>query len=115
MTTDQTLFIKKQDLLKELTEVADQYIEAAFDITDFDQEKYDRLKQRLEGIKIEIQEIQNICESIDSVMGVEEASVLWNLSAGYIKNLCAEGKIKAKKIGKTWIIEKHQPHPSTKK
>lgn len=52
--------------------------------------------------------------SLDNVMGVDEASELWKLSPGYIKNLCADGKLKAKKIGKTWIIDKNQPHPSKK-
>jgi excisionase family DNA binding protein len=46
-----------------------------------------------------------------NVIGVEEASELWGLSAGYIKNLCAEGKIKAKKIGKTWVLDKNQISP----
>ena len=44
-------------------------------------------------------------------MGVEEASQLWGLSPGTIKNYCAQGKIEAKKIGKTWIILKDQPNP----
>lgn len=48
---------------------------------------------------------------LDNVMGVEEASELWELSAGYIKNLCAAGKIVAKKIGKTWVIDKTQQDP----
>jgi hypothetical protein len=49
---------------------------------------------------------------LDLVMGVEEASQLWGLSPGYIKNLCAHQDIKAKKIGKTWVIDKTQPNPS---
>ncbi|WP_025118183.1 MULTISPECIES: helix-turn-helix domain-containing protein [Bacillus] len=40
------------------------------------------------------------------IIGVNEASLITGLSTGYIKNLCAEGKIPAKKIGKTWIIDK---------
>lgn len=48
------------------------------------------------------------------IMGVEEAATLWNLSPGYIKNLCAEGKVKACKIGKTWILDKTQVNPSQK-
>lgn len=52
---------------------------------------------------------------LDNIIGVEEASKLWNLSPGYIKNLCAEGKIKSKKIGKTWIIDKTQINPSKQK
>jgi Helix-turn-helix domain len=49
---------------------------------------------------------------LENVIGVEEASKLWGLSPGYIKNLCASGKIDSKKIGKTWVINKNQPHPS---
>ena len=51
--------------------------------------------------------------SLDNVMGVTEASELWGLSSGYIKNLCAKGKIEARNIGKTWIINKHQPNPKS--
>ncbi len=54
--------------------------------------------------------IQN--DSLSHVIGVEEASQIWNLSSGYIKNLCASNKIKCKKIGKTWVIDKNQPNPS---
>lgn len=52
---------------------------------------------------------------LDQVIGVEEAAELWNLSPGYIKNLCAEGKVQAKKIGKTWIIARDQENPSQEK
>lgn len=48
---------------------------------------------------------------LDKIIGVNEASELWGLSPGYVKNLCAEGKIKSKKIGKTWVILKDQPNP----
>lgn len=52
---------------------------------------------------------------LDQVIGVDEASELWGLSPGYIKNLCAEGKVEARKIGKTWIILKNQNNPKMKK
>lgn len=52
---------------------------------------------------------------LEKVIGVEEAAKLWNLTPGYIKNLCAEGKIEAKKIGKTWVIAKEQDNPSQTK
>ena len=48
---------------------------------------------------------------LDKIMGVEEASLLWELAPGTIKNLCAAGIVKAKKIGKTWIIPKDHPNP----
>lgn len=50
--------------------------------------------------------------NLENVMGVEKASKIWGLSSGYIKNLCSEGKIKAKKIGNTWVIDKRQDNPS---
>lgn len=52
---------------------------------------------------------------LENIMGVEEAAELWGLSPGYVKNLCADGKIKAKKIGKTWVIDKTQDNPSQTK
>lgn len=51
---------------------------------------------------------------LDQIMGVNEASQLWDLAPGYIKNLCASGKLKARKIDNRWIIDKNQPNPSTK-
>jgi excisionase family DNA binding protein len=44
----------------------------------------------------------NLC----NVIGVHEAASLLNVSPGHVKNLCAQGKIVAKKIGKTWVIDK---------
>ncbi|OUB10361.1 DNA-binding protein [Bacillus thuringiensis serovar yunnanensis] len=41
-----------------------------------------------------------------NAIGVKEAASLLNVSPGHVKNLCAEGKIVAKKIGKTWVIDK---------
>ncbi len=41
-----------------------------------------------------------------NVIGVNEAASILNVSPGYVKNLCAEGKIVAKKIGKTWVIDR---------
>ncbi len=52
--------------------------------------------------------------NLSHVIGVEEAAELWNLSPSHIKTLCANNKIKAKRVGKTWIIDKDQPHPSIK-
>jgi hypothetical protein len=49
---------------------------------------------------------------LEKIMGADEASTLWGLSPSYIKDLCAHGKIKCKKIGKTWVIDKTQPNPS---
>lgn len=51
---------------------------------------------------------------LDNLIGVEEAAKLWGLSPGYIKNLCADGRIIAKKIGNTWVIDKTQANPKRK-
>lgn len=50
-------------------------------------------------------------DPLADVMGVETAAEQWELSPGYIKNLCAAGKVKAKKIGNTWVIQKSQKRP----
>ncbi len=52
--------------------------------------------------------------NLDDIMGVNEAANLWSLSPGYIKNLCAAGKVRAVKIDNRWIIDKNQPNPSIK-
>lgn len=44
--------------------------------------------------------------NLHNVIGVHEAATILNVSPGHVKNLCAEGKIVAKKIGKTWVIDK---------
>jgi hypothetical protein len=46
------------------------------------------------------------------LIGVEEASNLWGLAPGTIKNYCASGKIISTKIGNTWVIFKDQPNPA---
>lgn len=55
--------------------------------------------------------VQGIVSPLDSIIGVEEAAALWNLAPGYLKNLCAAGKVKAVKVGKTWVIDKNQGKP----
>ncbi|WP_282200048.1 helix-turn-helix domain-containing protein [Collibacillus ludicampi] len=50
-------------------------------------------------------------DPLSQIMGVEEAAKLWGTTPGYVKNLCAEGKVRAVKIGKTWILDKNQPNP----
>ena len=52
---------------------------------------------------------------LENIIGVKEAAELWGLEASYIKNLCAQGKVKAKKIGNTWIIDRRQENPSKAK
>ncbi|MGO4952050.1 hypothetical protein [Paenibacillus sp. DRB1-1] len=50
--------------------------------------------------------------TLDNVMGAVEAAKEWDYdSPGTVKNLCATGKVIAKKIGNTWVIDKNQPNP----
>lgn len=43
---------------------------------------------------------------LHNVIDVHEAASILNVSPGHIKNLCAQGKIVAKKIGNTWVIDR---------
>lgn len=52
-------------------------------------------------------------EILENVIGVNEASEIWGLGVDRIKSLAQDGKIEAKKIGKTWVIEKYQKNPRT--
>ncbi|MGD7007635.1 helix-turn-helix domain-containing protein [Metabacillus sp. 84] len=45
---------------------------------------------------------------LDNIIGVEEAAKILNISPGTVKNKCAAGDLPAKKIGKTWIMDKNQ-------
>ena len=51
---------------------------------------------------------------LDNIMGVNEAAEKWKLKPGSIKNLCAAGKVLARKIDNRWILDKNQPNPSRK-
>jgi excisionase family DNA binding protein len=43
---------------------------------------------------------------LENIIGVEEAANILRLSPGTIKNMCADGKLECKKIGKTWVLDK---------
>ncbi|OFC94642.1 hypothetical protein BTGOE4_10320 [Bacillus thuringiensis] len=43
---------------------------------------------------------------LHNTIGVNDAAIILNASPGHVKNLCAAGKIVAKKIGKTWVIDR---------
>jgi len=58
---------------------------------------------------------QYLRQSIENTMGVEDAAIRWGLAPGTVKNLCAAGKVTARKIGKTWVIPKDHPNPKNKK
>ncbi|MGE7881680.1 helix-turn-helix domain-containing protein [Bacillus sp. NPDC094077] len=45
-------------------------------------------------------------EVLHNVIDAHEAASILNVSPGHIKNLCAQRKIVAKKIGNTWVIDK---------
>jgi excisionase family DNA binding protein len=44
---------------------------------------------------------------LNNIIGVEEAARILGLSPGTVKNMCAEGKLECKKIGKTWVLDKN--------
>ena len=49
-------------------------------------------------------------------MTVAEACKKWSLSRSWIKALCTQNRIRAKKIGeRAWIIEREQPNPKQTK
>lgn len=105
------LFIQKQRLLAESSELLDEFMDLSLSLNF---SKATEIKERIDEINKEIQTYNEAFNTLDMVMGVEEASERWGLSPGYIKNLCAEGKVLCKKIGKTWIIDKEQPLPNQK-
>ncbi|WP_235713375.1 helix-turn-helix domain-containing protein [Bacillus mycoides] len=49
---------------------------------------------------------ERVDSNLRNVISVHEAASILNVSPGHVKNLCARGKIVAKKIGKTWVIDK---------
>lgn len=46
-----------------------------------------------------------------NIMSAKAAGKLWGLSPAYVRNLCADGTVKAVRIGKTWAIPKDHPNP----
>lgn len=48
---------------------------------------------------------------MNQLMSTEDASELWGLSQGYIKNLCNEGDVIAYKVGRSWLLLRDQPNP----
>lgn len=50
---------------------------------------------------------------LENIIGTTEAGEILKLSPDHVKLLCRQGKIKAKLIGKTWVIDKnHLPKSS---
>lgn len=48
---------------------------------------------------------------LNQIMGVDEAGEKWGYSPDHIKRMCRDGKVKAVKIGKTWVMEKNRESP----
>lgn len=44
---------------------------------------------------------------LNQTIGTSEAADILGLSQDHVKLLCRQGKIKSKRIGKTWIIDKN--------
>lgn len=51
--------------------------------------------------------------NLDNIIGTKEAAEILCLSPDHVKLLCREGKIKAKRIGLTWIIDKTSLTPKS--
>jgi hypothetical protein len=47
----------------------------------------------------------------DKYMSVEQAEKVWNITGGWIRKLCRDGKLKCIRIANAWFIEKDQPNP----
>jgi hypothetical protein len=45
------------------------------------------------------------------IVGVDDASKIWSLKPGTIKNICANKQVKCMKVGQTWVLSKKQPNP----
>lgn len=43
---------------------------------------------------------------LENIIGTTEAGEILGLSSDHVKLLCRQGKIMAKRIGKTWVIDK---------
>ena len=43
---------------------------------------------------------------LDGYIGTREASEITGLTSGYLRRLLAQGKIKGKRIGHDWIIDR---------
>ena len=109
----------------EIMDMQDQYMDllegilsAAFNVPN---EELDKMSNEAARFKDEIDEKQRIYDelkseingtNLDLVMGVREASFEWDLAEETIKNMCANGDLLAKKIGKMWVIDIDQPNPT---
>lgn len=44
-------------------------------------------------------------------MDCREAAARWRTTAAYVKKLCADGRVRAHKIGGVWVLDRDQPSP----
>jgi len=40
---------------------------------------------------------------------------MWGITPQHVRRLCESGDVRAKKVGKTWVIDKRQENPTTYK
>jgi len=50
-------------------------------------------------------------DPLESIWTVEEAAAAWGLHPGWVRKLCAKGKIQARQLGRGWIIPRDTPAP----
>ena len=65
----------------------------------------DKVTGKIKTVELEWPQLTKT--TLENVVGVEEAAKILKLAPGTIKNQCAAGRIPAKKIGKTWLIDKN--------
>ena len=51
---------------------------------------------------------------LDHIMDTAEAAQQWGTTQGYVKKLCSQGNVQARKFGKTWLLSKAQHNPIKK-
>lgn len=52
-------------------------------------------------------------DPLENIISAKKAAELWGMSESNVKTLAQEGKIYAKKIGTTWVVDKYQQNPKT--
>lgn len=49
---------------------------------------------------------------LEHLISVDEAARMWGITPQHVRRLCESGDIRAKKVGRQWIIDKRQENPT---
>lgn len=52
---------------------------------------------------------------LDHLISADDAAKMWGITPQHVRRLCESGDVRAKKVGKTWVIDKRQENPTTYK